>query len=52
LSRAPADRVTLEPSGHLSFWAQGLDPMLLDPIPCPRGSDVVQPAASRRYRSP
>ncbi len=52
LSRTPEDRVTLEPSGHLYFRAQGLDPKLLDPIPCPHGSDVVQLNASRRYRSP
>jgi len=39
LDRPPGDRVTLEPIGRVYFEAQGLDPALLDPIPCPPGSE-------------
>lgn len=38
LDRPPGDRVTLEPIGRVHFEAQGLDPALLEPIPCPSGS--------------
>jgi hypothetical protein len=43
LEHHPGDRVTLEPIGRVYFEAQGLDPALLDPIPCPPGAEVVVP---------
>ncbi len=46
LDRPPGNRVTLEPSGRFYFEAQGLDLALLAPVPCPPGSQVVQPHAS------
>jgi hypothetical protein len=39
LDRPPGDRVTLETTGRVYFEAQGLSPALLDPIPCPPGSE-------------
>ncbi len=41
LDRTPSNRVTPEPIGRVYFEAQGLDPALLDPIPCPPGAEVV-----------
>ena len=38
---AAGDRVTLEPLGHVSFEAHGLDAALLVPVACPFGAQVI-----------
>jgi hypothetical protein len=38
LDHPPGERVTLEPIGRVHFEAQGSDPALLEPVPCPSGS--------------
>jgi hypothetical protein len=50
--RPPGERVTLEPTGHVYFEAQALDPALLAPVPCPPGSEVVQPGLNQSSHSP
>lgn len=50
--RPPGERVTLEPTGRVYFEAQGLDPMLLGPIPCPPGSEVMHLDSDRPPQSP
>jgi hypothetical protein len=51
-NRPPGERVTLEPIGRAYFEAQGLDPALLAPVPCPPGSVLVQPGLNRSSQSP
>jgi hypothetical protein len=39
LDLPPGERVMLEPTGRVYFEARGLDPELLDPVPCPPGAE-------------
>jgi hypothetical protein len=50
--RPPGGRVTLEPSGHIYFEAQDLDPALLAPVSCPPDADMVSPSPNQPGPSP
>jgi hypothetical protein len=50
--RPPGERVTLEPTGRVYFEAQGLDPALLAPVPCPPGSELARSGLNQSSHSP